>query len=198
MKRRVPKGFTHPVDAVALGASAGGIDALFSVLGGLPHTPATPLVAVLHLPPTHDSRLAEVFSARLALTAREAQAHAPVEPGLLYFAPPGYHLQVEPDRTFSLSCDDPVLFSRPSIDVLFESCADAYGPRLAGIVLTGANEDGAEGLACIKAAGGLTVVQDPDEAAHKAMPQAAIRRAQPHFVLPLAAIAGLLHTLVLP
>ncbi|RYF70517.1 MAG: chemotaxis protein CheB, partial [Comamonadaceae bacterium] len=102
----------------------------------------------------------------------------------------------EADRTFSLSCDPPVLFSRPSIDVLMESCADIYGPDMLGIVLTGANDDGARGLARIGAAGGMTAVQDPDEAAHTAMPMAAIKLADPDYVLPLAGLRTLLHTVV--
>src|SRR5690606_12492503 len=110
--------------------------------------------------------------------------------------PPGYHLLVETDATFSLSCDPPVLFSRPSIDVLFESCADAYAQRLAALVLTGANEDGARGLAQVRAQGGLTAVQDPAEAAHDTMPLAAVRLAKPDYVLPLSGLRTLLHTVV--
>jgi len=151
---------------------------------------------VLHLPEAHESRLPEVFSNRLGLPVEEAQPHAPVEAGTIYFAPPGYHLLVEADHTFSLSCDPPVLFSRPSIDVLMESCADLYGRQMAGIVLTGANEDGARGLACIGASGGLTAVQDPAEAAHAAMPLAAVKMANPDYVLPLAGLRRLLHTVV--
>ncbi len=116
--------------------------------------------------------------------------------GKLYFAPPGYHLLVEADRSFALNCDPPVLFSRPSIDVLMESCADAYGPEVAGIVLTGASEDGARGLAAIKARGGLTAVQDPAEAAHPTMPLAAISAGPPDYVLALAEMGRLLHTMV--
>ena len=198
MKRKVPAAFSWPVDAVAIGASAGGIDALLGLLGAMPPAPRVPVIAVLHLPPGHNSRLAEVFGARLAFPVAEAQAHAPINDGTLYFAPPGYHLLVEPDRSFSLSCEPPVLFSRPSIDVLLESCADAYGPRLAAMVLTGANEDGARGLAHVKASGGLAVAQDPATAAHPTMPLAAVKAAQPHFVLALPAIAQLLHTLVTP
>jgi two-component system chemotaxis response regulator CheB len=184
------------VDAIAIGASAGGIDALFHLLQGLPAGGAAPIVAVLHLPPDRDSQLAEIFQARLAMPVREARPHEPLAAGTLYFAPPGYHLLVEPERTFSLSCDPPVQYSRPSIDVLLQSCADAFGERLAAIVLTGANEDGARGLADVAAAGGLTVVQDPGEAAHAAMPAAAVRLAGPDMVLPLAGIRGLLHTLL--
>jgi len=151
---------------------------------------------VLHLPEQHESKLPQVFGARLAVPVKEAEPHAPVTGGTVYFAPPGYHLLVEGDRSFSLSCDPPVLFSRPSIDVLLESCAEAYGDRLAGLVLTGANEDGARGLARIAELGGLTAVQDPAEAAHKAMPQAAVTAADPDYVLSLAALRRLLHTVV--
>src|SRR5205085_2485028 len=143
------------------------------------------IVIVLHLPEHHESRLVEVFASRLAVPVEEAQPHAPVRPGAVFIAPPGYHLLVEEDRTFSLSCDPPVLFSRPSIDVMMESCAEAYGPALLGVVLTGANEDGAQGLARVKACGGLAAVQAPDEAQHATMPEAAIAAADPDFVLPL-------------
>jgi two-component system chemotaxis response regulator CheB len=191
----LPTHFRWDAEAVAIGTSAGGIDALFALLGGLPAAYPLPIVTVLHVPETHDSRLAEVFGARLALRVREAAAGAPVEPGTLYFAPSGYHLLVEADRTFSLSCEPPVLFSRPSIDVLLESCADAYGPRLAALVLTGASEDGARGLAQVRAGGGLAAVQSPQEAAHATMPAAAVAHASPQWVLPLAGLHELLQRL---
>lgn len=188
----LPADFAWPAEAVAIGASAGGIDALLALLDGLPRGYALPLIAVLHLPEHHESRLPEVFGARLALPVREAEPGLPVAPGTVYFAPSGYHLLVEPDRTFSLSCDPPVLFSRPAIDVLMESCADAYGPGLVGIVLTGASDDGARGLTRVRACGGLAAVQSPDEAAHPVMPMAAMARANPQFVLPLAGLRELL------
>jgi two-component system chemotaxis response regulator CheB len=194
MKDALPAGFRFEADAVAVGASAGGIDALFALLAGLQPPLAAALVVVLHLPEQQESLLPQLFAQRTALPVQEAQPNAPVQPGTIYFAPPGYHLLVEAERSFALSCDAPELFSRPSIDVLFESCADVYGDRLVGIVLTGANEDGARGLATIKARGGLTAVQDPQEAVHAAMPIAAIERAAPDFVLPLAGLGALLHT----
>jgi two-component system chemotaxis response regulator CheB len=126
---------------------------------------------------------------------QEAQAHEPVRAGIFYFAPPGYHLMVDRDRTFALSCDPPVLYSRPSIDVLLESVADAFGERVVALVLTGANSDGAHGLHCVKQAGGLALVQDPTEASYPAMPQAAIAAAQPDFVLPLAGLRTVLQRL---
>jgi two-component system chemotaxis response regulator CheB len=196
MMRALPSGFAFQANAVAIGASAGGIDALFALLDTLRPPVHAPIVIVLHLPENHESRLVQVFAKRVALPVEEAQPHAPVTAGTVYFAPAGYHLLVESDHTFSLSCDPPVLFSRPSIDVMLESCAEAYGSGLAGLVLTGANEDGARGLARVKDCGGLTAVQDPAEAQHSAMPQAAIAAREPDFVLPLAGLQKLLHTVV--
>jgi two-component system chemotaxis response regulator CheB len=189
---------TTRIEAIAIGASAGGIDALFSLLEGLPAPSRAALVAVIHLPEDHESRLPDVFGARLGFPVAEATPGAAALPGHLYFAPPGYHLLVELDRTFSLSCDPPVLFSRPSIDVLLASCADAWGAALAGIVLTGANDDGAAGLAAVRAAGGLAAVQDPLEAAYPVMPQAAIAAADPQYVLPLAGLRRLVQEVACP
>lgn len=185
-----------PVEAVVVGASAGGIDALLQLFEGLGPPRSAAVVTVLHLPDDHDSRLAEVLAVRLGPHVTEALPGAPVESGHHYIAPPGYHLLVEQDRTFALSCDPPVLFSRPSIDVLMESCADAWGPSQAGLVLTGASQDGARGLAAIKAAGGLAFVQDPAEAAFATMPRAAIAAAAPDAVLPLSRLRDLLSTLL--
>jgi two-component system chemotaxis response regulator CheB len=180
------------VEAVVIGASAGGFEALMGVLAGLPPRYPIPLAAVLHLPEHHESRLPELFGHRLALQVREARDKEPLQAGVLYFAPSGYHLLVETDRTFSLSCEDRVNYARPSIDVLFETAADAYGKSLAGILLTGANSDGADGLAGMKVAGGLTIVQDPASAEVPTMPEAAIRRMAPDLILPLAEIHSLL------
>jgi len=180
------------VDAVVIGASAGGVDALLKLLSGLPDRYRLPIVVILHLPETRDSLLADIFRKRLAINVHEAADKEAVTPGTLYFAGAGYHLSIEKDRTFSLSCEAPVHYSRPSIDLLMESAADAYGPRLAGILLTGANFDGAEGLARISECGGLTVVQDPAEAQVATMPEAAIALLQPSLVLPLDGIRRLL------
>jgi two-component system, chemotaxis family, protein-glutamate methylesterase/glutaminase len=196
MKRELEPGFSFAADAVVIGTSAGGIDALMTLFDGLHPPVQAAIIVVLHLPEDHESRLVEVFASRVRVPVREAQPNAAVETGTIYFAPPGYHLLVERERSFSLSCDPPVQFSRPSIDVLFDSCAEAYGPSLAGLVLTGANEDGARGLARIKACGGLAAVQDPQEAAHSPMPQAALNAADPDYVLPLAGLRRLLHTVV--
>ena len=180
------------VEAIVLGASAGGIDALSVLLHGLPAHWRLPMTAVLHLPEAHESHLAEIFAQRLPIPVHEAADKMPLAPGSLYFAPPGYHLSIERERCFSLSCEPPVLFSRPSIDVLMASAADTYGGAVAGFLLTGANGDGAEGLYRIHLAGGLTAVQDPKEALIPTMPNAAIARHAPDHVLPLRELRALL------
>lgn len=186
------------IEALVIGASAGGIDALLTLLPALPATFKPAVVCILHMPGDRDSRLAELFGERLALPVREAADKQDIEPGTVYFAVPGYHLSIEQDHIFSLSCEPPVHFARPAIDVLMESAADAYGPLLAGVLLTGANQDGADGMARIHASGGLTIVQDPGEAQSCAMPRHAISRCRPHLVLPLARIAALLPMLEKP
>ena len=180
------------IELVVIGGSAGGVDALFQLLPAVAASLRSTVVCILHVPPDRDSRLAELFELRAALPVREARDKEQLEPGVIYFAGSGYHLSVERDRCFSLSCEPPVQFARPAIDVLMESAADAYGPALAGILLTGANHDGADGMCHIRERGGLTVVQDPGEAQASAMPIEAIRRCAPHLVLPLSGIRTLL------
>ncbi|MEO8013114.1 chemotaxis protein CheB [Polaromonas sp.] len=180
------------VQAVVIGASAGGVDALMEILPGLPAGFGLPLVVVLHLSESHHSQLAAIFRRRMSMQVREAADKETLTPGTLYFAPPGYHLLVETDHSLSLSCEAHVHFSRPSIDVLMESAADAYGLNLAGILLTGANADGARGLDKIGRQGGLSVVQDPAEARMPVMPEAAIRLRQPDLILDLKSIHSLL------
>lgn len=198
MKRQAPTLAGRGIEAVVIGASAGGIDALFGVLQGLPVNFGAPILVVLHLPPSHESHLSEIFSTRLRRPAVEARPGDALEPGTLYFAPADYHLLVERDRTLSLSCEPPVHFSRPAIDLLFESAAEAWGRGLLAIVLTGANDDGARGLARVRERGGVAVVQDPAQALHATMPRAALDLAGADLVLPLAAIQELLCTLNRP
>ena len=180
------------IEAIVIGASAGGVDALVELLPALPSGFGPATVCILHVPADRESRLAELFAARLALPVREALDKAPVEGGTVYFAGAGYHLSIERDRVFSISCEPPVHYARPAIDLLMESAADAYGAGLAGILLTGANTDGADGMRRIRQRGGLTVVQDPREAQAPTMPEGAICLCEPHLVLPLAAIRALL------
>lgn len=177
---------------VVIGGSAGGVDALVGLLPAIPARYRPAVVCILHVPADRESRLAELFNQRSALPVREARDKESIESGVIYFAGSGYHLSVERDRTFSLSCEPPVQFARPAIDILMESSADAYGAALAGILLTGANHDGAEGMCRIRGRGGLTIVQDPADAQASAMPNEAIRRCAPHLVLPLSGIRALL------
>lgn len=158
--------------AVVIGASAGGVDALAEILPKLPKTYPLPIIIVLHIPSDQPSLLAELFGSKTELLVKDADEKEAIQPGTIYFAPPDYHLLVERDRTFSLSQEDPVQFSRPSIDILFESAADAFGSHLIGVLLTGANQDGAEGLKRIQESGGLALVQDPATAQARAMPEA--------------------------
>jgi two-component system, chemotaxis family, protein-glutamate methylesterase/glutaminase len=178
-----------------IGASAGAFEALSSLLPGLAADYPFPILIVVHLPPHNNSLFIELFRARCAIQVREAEDKEPIEAGVAYFAPPDYHLLVEDDRRLSLSGDEPVLFSRPSIDVLFESAADAYRGGLIGVVLTGANSDGAQGLKAVVEAGGAAIVQSPDSAYATAMPEAAISACPEARILPLSEIGVYLREL---
>ena len=180
------------VEAIVVGASAGGVEALLTLLSPLRQGYVLPIIVVLHLPEERRSQLAEVFARRLMLPVEEATDKQDIAPGTVYFATPGYHLSVEQDRSLSLSLEDRVHHSRPAIDYLFESAADVYGETLAAVLLTGANHDGARGLAQVKQRGGLTIVQDPQDAQVATMPQAALKLQQPDHVLPIHGIGRLL------
>jgi len=185
-------GTTQPYRAVAIGCSAGGLDALSIVLPSLPATFPVPLVIVQHINPRAMSRLHLLLERKCAIDVREADEKITPQPGVAYFVPPNYHLLLELDGTFSLSVDERVNYSRPAIDVTFETAAELYGSALIGVVMTGASADGSRGLARIKALGGYTIVQDPKEAQSVVMPQSAIRAARPHAVLPLRDIGPML------
>jgi two-component system chemotaxis response regulator CheB len=172
----------RPPTLIAIGASAGAVDALGQLLPELPGTLGAPVLVVVHVPPDRRSALAELFSTSCALRTLEAEDKTMPGPASVYFAPPDYHLLVERDGTLALSVDEPVHHSRPSIDVLFESVAEAVGPGALGILLSGASRDGAEGLRRIRAAGGRTWVQAPETAQVAVMPRAALDLA-PHCTL---------------
>ncbi len=180
------------IDAVVIGASAGGVQALSVLLPALPSTMRASIFIVLHLPRDRPSVLVDIFKGKCALPVSEAEDKQPVNPGNVYFAPSNYHLLIDQGPQLALSADDPVHHSRPSIDVLFESAADIYKHRLMGIILTGANEDGAMGLAAVKDAGGITVVQQPETAQAPLMVKAALAMRPADWVLPLERIATLL------
>ena len=187
-----------PVTAVAIGCSAGGLEALRRLLAPLPADFAPAIVVVAHLSPDGGSLLPSLLASHCRLPVVEAEDKMAVRPGRVHIAPPGYHLLVEADQTLALSVDDKVCNVRPSVDVLFESAADAWGAGLVGVVLTGANSDGARGLRAIKAAGGRGLAQDPGEALADTMPLAAIATGAVDQVLGLGAMAAALVALAAP
>ncbi len=182
-------------EIVAIGASWGGLHAVGTLLEGLGPGFGAPVVVAQHRSPTDDQELlAELLARRSGLPVADADDKDALIPGRVILAPPGYHLLVE-DGSVALSCEDLVQFSRPSIDVLFQSVAEEYGERAIGVVLTGANEDGACGLEEIARRGGHTVVQDPASSERPEMPRAALARVAPDAVLRLESIAGHLQSL---
>jgi two-component system chemotaxis response regulator CheB len=183
------------IEAVVIGASAGGVQALLTLLPALPAGAMAAFLIVVHLPRGRPSLLADVFARKCALDVREAEDKEPIVPGTVYFAPANYHLLVDEGPRLALSVDDLVHHSRPSIDVLFESAARIYRDRLLGIILTGANEDGADGFAAVHDAGGVTVVQEPQSAQSPQMVLSALKLRVPDHVLPLEGIAAMLGTL---
>jgi two-component system, chemotaxis family, protein-glutamate methylesterase/glutaminase len=178
---------------VMIGVSAGGLDAVCRLLGHLPPGFRLPIVVVQHRSKDSDA-LCEVLESCTERPIHEVMDKASIEPGHVYLAPPDYHLLIE-DGFFSLSTDAPEMYSRPSIDVAFESAADTYGGAVVGVVLTGANHDGARGLRRIVDAGGVAIVQDPATAEVQVMPTAALRAVPEAEALSLEAIARRLVTL---
>lgn len=183
------------IDAIVLGASAGGAEALGMLLSGLPSGAVASLFVVLHIPRNRPSLLVDIFAKRCALKLCEAQDKEPVARGTVYFAPPDYHMLIDEGPCIALSIDAPVCFSRPAIDPLFETAAAIYRDRLLGIILTGANEDGAAGLRAVHDAGGLAIVQDVASAKSSTMPAAAKHSVPAAAELALEDIRNLLKTL---
>lgn len=184
-------------EAVVIGASAGGVQALQTLLAALPAGFPAAIAVVLHLPPDRPSALASLLGAGCALPVAEAMDKQPMLPGHVLVAPPDYHLLVEPDRTAALSVDAPLLYSRPAIDPLFESAALAYGRGLLGIVLTGASRDGSEGLAAVRRQGGQAWIEAPSTAIVSTMPAAALAHAGADLVAPLDELGARLGALAL-
>ncbi len=184
--------------AIVIGSSAGGHDALVKIFLRLPKDFPLPIIIAQHIAPVGDADIFGIFNNYCALKVKEADEKEKIEQGHVYFAPPGYHLLIESDHTFSFSVDGKVQYSRPSIDVLFESAADAYGAELVGVILTGANHDGARGLEAVKEGGGLTMVEDPASAASPIMPQAAIDRVQVDHVADIDTLAGIISKIAGP
>lgn len=182
-------------DLVVIGASWGGLYAVGRVLAGIPEEVDVPIVVGQHRhPDSLDATLRGLLGAQIGRPVVDVEDKLAIEAGHVYLAPPGYHLLVE-RGSFALSVDERVKFARPSIDVLFESAADAYGAGVLGIILTGANEDGAVGLAEIKQRGGVAIVQEPASAARRTMPDAAIAATVADAILPLEEIGPFIYGL---
>ena len=194
----MPSDLKYPYDAIVIGTSAGGLDALGIFLPMLDPGMPVPILIVQHISASSDSFIVTYFNRICSLTVKEAEEKELLKPGFVYFAPPDYHLLVEEDRTISLSNEEKINYSRPSIDVLFETASWAFGSRLIGIILTGANWDGAAGCELIKKNGGLTIVQDPTTAAVARMPESVIERFRPDYIMPLQEIGQLINKIFAP
>ncbi|WP_404478230.1 chemotaxis protein CheB [Novosphingobium sp. BL-52-GroH] len=179
-------------EAVVMGASAGGLQALRSLLSALPGHLGLRMAVVQHIDAASNGYFVDMLARDCRLAVTEAEDKADFLQGTVYLAPAGYHLLVEPDRSLSLSVDEKVNYCRPAIDPLFQSAADTFGPTLIGVVLTGANSDGARGLQYIRSRGGRAIVQDPATAESPFMPRAALDAGPVDHIASLSHIAALL------
>lgn len=181
--------------AVVFGGSAGSLGVLTEIFCALPANFTLPIIVVCHLHPLDEGGLVDLLKQESRLPVKEAEDKEQIQPGCIYFPPANYHLLVERERTFALSVDAKVNYSRPSIDVFFESAAVAWGDQCIAILLTGANNDGSAGIQTINEFGGLTIAQDPGEAMYSAMPQAAVDTGTVDRVLSTAEIIRFLQAL---
>ncbi|MFZ4855406.1 MAG: chemotaxis protein CheB [Desulfuromonadaceae bacterium] len=182
--------------ALAIGVSTGGVVALKYLLGALPADLPLPVLIVTHITPDSADGMAVLLNTLCSIRVKEADERESITSGTAYLAPANYHLLVERGGTLALSIDPPVNYARPSVNVLFESAAAAYGPRLIGVILTGAGSDGSKGLLKIKNCGGITIVQDPADAEMDSMPKSALQLLQADYIVPLKELPDLLIRLV--
>jgi two-component system chemotaxis response regulator CheB len=182
-------------EAIVIGVSSGGMNAMKVIFSLLPKDFNTPVIIVQHIGAHSDSLWVKLLNDKSNLPIKEADEKEKIENGKVYFAPPNYHLLIEKDRTLSLTVDERVNYSRPSIDVLFESAAEAYTDKLIGVILTGSNNDGTNGIKRVKECGGLAIVQNPETAESAYMPKSAIAAIKPDYILSLEGITELLITL---
>lgn len=174
---------------IVIGASFGGMEAIKKVVTGLPENFKIPIAVVLHIGNNNINTYMSLLNSSSHYTVKEAEEKEMVKEKTVYFAPPNYHLLVEEDFSFSLSTDEKINYSRPAIDVLFETAAWTFKDKLIGILLTGSNQDGAAGLKTIKDYGGITIVENPETAFAKTMPEAALKNSNPDYSLNLEAIS---------
>jgi two-component system chemotaxis response regulator CheB len=179
-------------EAIVMGVSSGGMNAMKVMFSLLPKNFSTPIIIVQHLGARSDSQLIQLLNNQSNVSIKEADEKEKIENRKVYIAPPNYHLMIESDKTFSLTIDERVNYARPSIDVLFESAADAYKDKLIGVILTGSSSDGSLGLKKIKEYGGLTIAQDPKTAESGYMPASAIAMVPMDHILSLEEIIKLL------
>jgi len=179
-------------EAIVIGTSSGGMNALKFLFSSLPVDFSIPIIIVQHISPCSDDQWIKLLNNNSKLYLKEADEKEKIEHGKVYIAPPNYHLMIERNKTFSLTIDERVNYSRPSIDVLFESAAEAYKNKLIGVILTGSNNDGTNGIKRIQECGGLTISQDPETAESSYMPASAIATNQPDYILSLEEITALL------
>lgn len=179
-------------EAIVIGVSSGGMNVMKIMFSLLPKDFNTPIIIVQHVSPHSDNQWIKLLNEKSNLQIKETDEKEKIENGKVYIAPPNYHLLIEKDKTFSLTIDERVNFARPSIDVLFESAADAYKNKLIGIILTGSNNDGTKGIKRIQECGGLTIIQNPETAESDYMPRSALAAIQPDYILSLEEIIRLL------
>ncbi len=189
------KQITNSGQLIIIGGSSGSLDALLTILPMLKKEFCIPVVIVLHRSLHADTSLADLLASRTTLHVKEADEKDQMEKGWLYIAPPDYHLLIEDDGSLSLDCSEKINYSRPSIDVSFISAAAAYKGRLIGVLLSGANADGAKGMKIIKEYGGKTIVQNPEDAIVSYMPEQAINICDSHLILNAAGIAAMLNNM---
>jgi len=179
-------------DAIVIGVSSGGMNAMNVMFPLLPKEFKIPIIIVQHINARSDSQWIKLLNSKCKLCIKEVDEKELIEQGIIYIAPPNYHLLIEKNKTFSLTVDERINFARPSIDVLFESAAEAYKSKLIGIILTGSNNDGSKGIKRIKEYGGLTIIQNPETAESSYMPASAISSITPDYILSLEEIMKLL------
>lgn len=178
-----------------LGGSAGGFSVILQILKTIPTNFKLPIIVIVHRNPKFQSNFENTINNSFAIKIKSAEDKEIIEPGIVYFAPPGYHLLIEPDYKLSLDISEPIQYSRPSIDVTFESAAEIYKQNCIAILFSGANQDGAKGLLEIKKNGGTCIVQDPEVAEVATMPQAAIDLDAQDYIYNIEEITKYIHRL---
>lgn len=186
------------IELIVIGGSAGSLEVVLKLIPALSSQLPVAILLVTHRKATSEDYLADLLHARSNWPTSEAEEKEPIQPHHLYVAPADYHLLIEHDRSISLDASEKVNYSRPSIDISFESAAEVYGHALLAILLSGANADGVQGLQKVKALGGTCLVQDPDTAEVDYMPRQAVEQVQPHHILPADQMAAYINSLFLP